>query len=154
LNCENFQTKSIISKKITQEFSSLNLYSKKGLQRFIKFLPNWTQNPTPIHFPSLCCHPSISVLRIVVEIESYLVLVAHLSCLVNHPLFLSGLVHLLQPPKGNSRSRVHVTICHALLRPSATPHVSRSHLHVKHSRCTFSSPYNRPTTHFLFLLIP
>jgi hypothetical protein len=39
---------------------------------------------------------------------------------------------------------VPVTRCHALLQPSFTPHVSRSHLHVKSSRCTYSSPYNQP----------
>jgi hypothetical protein len=27
---------------------------------------------------------------------------------------------------------------------SAPPHVQRSHLHVKHSRCTYSSPCNQP----------
>jgi hypothetical protein len=69
----------------------------------------------------------------IVEIGRYVVLVAHLSSLVNLLPFLSGLLHLLQPPKGNSRSSVHVTIGHALLQLCPTHHMSRSHLHVKHN---------------------
>jgi hypothetical protein len=38
---------------------------------------------------------------------------------------------------------LYFSLAHSIYR-TATPHMSRSHLHVKHSRCTYSRPYNPP----------
>jgi hypothetical protein len=38
--------RNICKQSYSKEFSSLNIHSKKGLQRFIKFLPNWNQSPS------------------------------------------------------------------------------------------------------------
>jgi hypothetical protein len=96
LSCEKIQTKSIISKELFKRIFFSQPSFKKDLQKFIKSLPNWIQIPAPIHFPSLCCHPGISVPRLALEIRIYLN--------INLPLFLFGLLHL---PKCYS-SRVKV----------------------------------------------
>jgi hypothetical protein len=113
LSCENFQIKSIVSKRFL--FSQPSF--KKDFKKFIKFLPNWIQVLPLIHFPSLCCHSGISVPRVAIEIRSYLS--------INLPLFLSSVYSIYL---------------------SVPPHVSRSHLHMKHSRCPIhiSHPYNQP----------
>jgi hypothetical protein len=56
-------------------------------------------------FPFLCCHQGISVPRMAVEVESYLVLVAHLSFLVYITLYLFCLITLLQPLKCHKRKQ-------------------------------------------------
>jgi hypothetical protein len=113
----------------------LNIHSSKGFTKVYKSIPNWIQIPASLHVLFLCCHQGISVPRMAVEIVSYLVLVVHLSSSIpcQSSLFLFDQLHLLQPPKWKSRSSVLVTICHTLLQPSTTPHVSWPHLHIYHN---------------------
>jgi hypothetical protein len=123
-----FSNKKYCLQKFIQKNFLLSTFIQKGLQKFIKSFPNWIQIPADIYFIFLCCHQGISVPRMTIEIRSYLS--------VNLTLLLICLLNLLQPPKWNSRSSMHVTRCHAHLQPSTTPHMSTSHLHVKHSNCT------------------
>jgi hypothetical protein len=51
LSSENFQTKSIVSKKLFKTIFFSSTFIQKGLQKFIKSLPNCIQTPAPIHFP-------------------------------------------------------------------------------------------------------
>jgi hypothetical protein len=92
-------------KSYSKEFFSRHPSFKFFFQKIIKSLPNWIKIPASIHFSYLSRHQGVSVPRIVVEIGSYLSM--------NIPLFSS--VYSIYP--------------------SATPHMSRSHLHVKHSKC-------------------
>jgi hypothetical protein len=127
LSCEKFQIKRIVSKSLFKRIFFSQPSFKKGLQKFIKSLPNWIQIPTPIHFPSLYYHLGISVPRLALENRIY--------PSINLPRFFFGLLHLC---KCNSRSGTPVTRCHGFLQPSFTPHMSRSHLHVKHNSYTYT----------------
>jgi hypothetical protein len=93
---KTFKQKVLSLKKVYSKYFLLSTFIQKGLQKFIKSLPNWIQIPTSIHFPSLYCHQSIFVPRMTIEISSY-----HS---INLPLFLFNLLHL---PKCYS-SRVKV----------------------------------------------
>jgi hypothetical protein len=115
-----FKQKVLSAKVYWKEFFLFSSSSfTKDFQKLIKSLPNWIQIPAPIHFCSLGCHQGISVPRMVVEIESYLVVVAHLSSLINLPLFLFGLLPL---PKCYSW---HVKVTFMWSAVDAPIHISR-----------------------------
>jgi hypothetical protein len=69
-------------------------------------------------------------------------------------LLLVCLFHLLQQPKCNLRSTMPLTRCHTLLQPSATPHVSRSYLHVKRINCTHAHKQSIHLSYTQSLIIP
>jgi hypothetical protein len=76
---KTFKQKVLSLKSLFKRIFLLSSFIQKGLQKFIKSLPNWIQIPAVIYFPSHCCHQGISVPRMTTEQRSYLVLVAHLS---------------------------------------------------------------------------
>jgi hypothetical protein len=93
----------------------LSTFIQKGLYKFIKPLPNRIQIPATLHVPFLCYHQGISVPRMAIEIGSYLSfsssckIISRHQCVINITLFLFYLLHLLQPPKCNSRSGMPIT---------------------------------------------
>jgi hypothetical protein len=134
LSYEDFQTKSIVSKKFNQKDFLQSTFIQKGLQKFIKSLPNWIRIPTSIHFPSLCCHQGISIPRKALKIESYLrftpstqVLLLmcqghtfmwntvdvsiHISSPYNQPIISGSTIHHSFPPHSIAfkRSFIHST---------------------------------------------
>jgi hypothetical protein len=80
------------------------------------------QNPSLIEFKSQ--HPVISLVSIVVKV------------------FLYQEWHFTPEAIVVSISLSFFSVYS--IYPSAPPHVSRSHLHMKHSRCTINSPFNQP----------
>jgi hypothetical protein len=50
LSCENLQNKRYFLQKFIQKNFFLSTFIQKDLQKFIKSLHNWTQNPVAIHF--------------------------------------------------------------------------------------------------------
>jgi hypothetical protein len=99
---KTFKQKVLSLKKVySKGFSSLNLHlKKKVLQKFMKYLSNWIQILTTIHFPFLYFHYGISVPRN----DHWAKKLSSLSSspLITNPLsishFLLGLLHLSYHP--------------------------------------------------------
>jgi hypothetical protein len=125
LGSEKFQTKVLSLKSYLKGFSSPSLHSKRVYKSLSEFLPNWIQIPTFIHFPSLCA----------IKVFPY----------PEWPLRSAAIL-------------VSISLSFSLvysIYPGATPHVSMSYLHVKHSRCNCTHKQSlQPTNHFWFSNTP
>jgi hypothetical protein len=115
LNCEKIQTKSIVSKSLFKGIFLLVILHSK---RIFKSL----QNPSLIEFKSQ--HPVISLVSIVIKVFLY-----QKWHLTSEAILVSIFLSFFSVYS---------------IYPSTPPHVSRSHLHMKYSRCTIISPFNQP----------